>query len=92
MKDQYIQYLTTRNVNDLARFLRSWISYKMPHKTEHEIIRFIQEYITHLVHVPQMFDDRYHRALQSLLDTARVELGVNTLSYTNNPEKIIKYC
>jgi len=92
LKELYIEYLKTRDANVLARFLRHWIQFKMPALSDQRISQFIHMFITHLIHVPAMFDDRYHRALQSLLDIARVELSVNTLTYTDNPDKIIKYC
>lgn len=91
MREAFIQYLNTRQANDLARFLRLWISYKMPEKNENEVIGFIQEYINHLMHVPVMFDGRYQQALQSLIETARVELEVNSVVHSNDYNKIIKY-
>jgi hypothetical protein len=91
MRETFIQYLNTRQANDLARFLRLWIAHKMPEKNEHDIIRFIQEYLNHLMHVPVMFDGRYQQALQSLIDTARIELEVNSVVDSKDYNKIIKY-
>lgn len=91
MRESFIQYLNTRQANDLARFLRLWIIHKMPHKSEQEIIGFIQEYIKHLMHVPVMFDGRYQQALQSLIDVARVELEVNSVVDSKDYNKVIKY-
>jgi hypothetical protein len=91
MREAFIQYLNTRQANDLARFLRLWIAHKMPQKTENEVIGFIQEYINHLMHVPVMFDGRYQQALQSLIEVARVELEVNSVVHNNDYNKVIKY-
>ena len=91
MREVFIRYLNTRNANDLAHFLRLWIAHKMPEKSEHEIIRFIQEYVTMLLQVPVMFDSRYDNALQSLVQTARVELEVNSVVSSNDYNRIILY-
>lgn len=88
MRDLLLQFLKTNDVNQLALFLRSWIPHKMPNKSQSEIDTFIRTYLEHLIHVPSMFDPRYQNALTQLLDYAKVELQINSVTRDN---KIIKY-
>lgn len=88
MRGYLLQFLQTNNADILAMFLRDWISHKMPSKSQSDIDMFIRVYLEHLMHVPVMFDPRYQDALTRLIDTAKVELHVNSVMRDN---KIIYY-
>lgn len=88
MRDHLLHFLKTNDVNSLAMFLREWLRYKMPDKSQTDIETFIRTYLQHLMHVPAMFDPRFHDALQQLLDYAKAELQINSVTRDN---KIIKY-
>jgi hypothetical protein len=91
MRDQLLQYLNTNNINALAQFLETWITEKVPSRSEADRRIFIQTYIEHLLHVPAMFDGRYQEALNMLIAAAKVELEICSVVSSKNYNQVIKY-
>lgn len=90
MRQLLVDYLNHPNDgNKLGFFLREWFQKTSPSRPPHEIDHITNTYLSHLQHVPAMFDSRYQNFLQWTIDKAKVELGVNLVM--DKEGKIIKH-
>ena len=94
VKASFIDYLNNKHdVNKQAQFVGQWVWYKMPEIDKSRIVDFVNRFISHLYQpFPQIdMHIRCNELMNNLIETARLELEVNSIVKTENYQEVIKY-